>query len=137
MASPSDPRVAVVTGAARGIGAATVRALIERGWSVVAVDREDDDPRLPYALGRAADVAGVVADVTDPEALGAAVAFAEERFGGLDAMVAAAGGIARGGAALEGPAPPEGGGRRRGPGGGGEGGAGAAAPPPARPAAPG
>src|SRR3954452_9998138 len=96
MASPSEPRVAVVTGAARGIGAATVRALSERGWSVVAVDREDDDPRLPYALGRAADVAGFVADVTDPGALAGAVALAEERFGGLDAMIAAAGVIAGG-----------------------------------------
>ena len=103
MASPAgsaDARVAVVTGAARGIGAATVRALVERGWSVVAVDREDDDPRLPYALGRAPSaserVVPCVADVTDAEQLAAAVALAEERFGGLDAMIAAAGVIAGG-----------------------------------------
>ncbi len=93
-------RVALVTGAARGIGAATVDALAARGWSVVAVDRGADDPRLPYALGelRAASerVVAHVADVTDVEALAGAVALAEDRFGGLDAMIAAAGVIAGG-----------------------------------------
>lgn len=99
-------RVALVTGAARGIGAATVRALLGEGWSVVAVDRCADDPRLPYALGTRdeldAVVAGtdsavaVVADTTDEPALREAVAVAEERFGGLDAAIAAAGVIAGG-----------------------------------------
>jgi SDR family mycofactocin-dependent oxidoreductase len=113
-------RVAVVTGAARGIGAATVRGLAAAGWAVVAVDRASDDPRLPYAMGTEAELAAVVAsslavspdaaaphgdterivahvaDTTDPDALGAAVALAEERFGGLDAMVAVAGVIAGG-----------------------------------------
>ena len=55
-------RVAVVTGAARGIGAATVRMLAGAGWAVVAVDRCSDDPRLPYALGSPDDLARVVAD---------------------------------------------------------------------------
>jgi SDR family mycofactocin-dependent oxidoreductase len=104
-------RVALVTGAARGIGAATVAGLAAAGWSVVAVDRGHDDPRLPYALGTVAELEAVaadagragpgrviahVADTTDPAALGAAVAVAEERFGGLDAVVAVAGVIAGG-----------------------------------------
>ncbi len=109
-------RVAVVTGAARGIGAATVYALARSGWSVVAVDRAADDPRLPYAMGSASElddvvsgslavrpagdpsvgVVGHVADTTDAEGLGAAVALAEDRFGGLDAMIAVAGVIAGG-----------------------------------------
>lgn len=113
-------RVAVVTGAARGIGAATVRGLAEAGWAVVAVDRASDDPRLPYPMGTESELRAVVAsalavspdpgsaratsdrvvahvaDTTDPVALGAAVALAEREFGGLDAMVAVAGVIAGG-----------------------------------------
>lgn len=107
-------RTAVVTGAARGIGAATVRALAAEGWSVLAVDRCADDPHVPYALASRAeleavaaagpDVAPFVADVREPSALAAAVADAEERWGGLDAAVAAAGIVAGGVAAWELPA---------------------------------
>jgi SDR family mycofactocin-dependent oxidoreductase len=109
----AEPRVAVVTGAARGIGAATVVALAAEGWRVVAVDRCAADPALPYALGTreeldrvvadAADgaVVAVEADTRDGAALGAAVRLAEERWGGLDAAIAAAGVIAGGVAAWE------------------------------------
>ena len=106
-------RVAVVTGAGRGIGAATVLALAEAGWAVLATDSTADDPALPYPMARPADLAAVVAeagrrarapgqvrpftaDVRDPPATEAAVAEAESRWGGLDAAVAAAGVIAGG-----------------------------------------
>jgi len=97
-------RVALVTGAARGIGAATVRELVGAGWSVVAVDRAADDPRLPYRLGTRAEldalagdqVRTVAADTTDPAALTAAVEVAEAELGGLDAALAVAGVIAGG-----------------------------------------
>jgi SDR family mycofactocin-dependent oxidoreductase len=100
-------RVAIVTGAARGIGAATVLALAGQGWSVLAVDMAGDDLALPYPMGTAAELAAVVsdagqraagfhADVRDQEALDAAVAEAEQRWGGLDAAIAAAGVIAGG-----------------------------------------
>jgi SDR family mycofactocin-dependent oxidoreductase len=115
MNTQAEARVAVVTGAARGIGAATACALARAGWSVVAVDRCADDPRIPYPLGTRAELDEVVtratgwrdpsvpgavvahvADTTDEPALAAAVAEAEDRFGGLDAMVAVAGVIAGG-----------------------------------------
>jgi SDR family mycofactocin-dependent oxidoreductase len=101
-------RVALVTGAARGIGAATVLALAAAGWSVVAVDRASDDPRLPYPLGTEEQLRTVVvstgspdvlahrADTTDLQQMRAAVATAEDNFGGLDAVIAVAGVIAGG-----------------------------------------
>ncbi|RSM82631.1 SDR family mycofactocin-dependent oxidoreductase [Amycolatopsis sp. WAC 01375] len=97
-------RVALVTGAARGIGAATVRALADRGWAVLAVDRAKDDPTLPYPMGTenelvsltADRVAWHIADVRDLGSLEGAVASAEGRWGGLDVAIAAAGVIAGG-----------------------------------------
>lgn len=103
-------RVALVTGAARGIGAATVRTLVARGWAVLAVDRAKDDPALPYPMGTESELSTVatytqVADVRDLGALEAAVAAAETRWGGLDAAIAAAGVIAGGAPQRE--VPPE------------------------------
>ena len=98
-------RVAVVTGAARGIGAATVRRLAGDGWKVVALDVCADDPAIGYplasrhdleALRTAGDVTTVVADVRDIEALAAAVGVATAAYGGLDAAIAVAGVIAGG-----------------------------------------
>ncbi len=97
-------RVALVTGAARGIGAATVAALSADGWAVVATDVCTDDPRLPYALGtreelealRSDTVLPVVADTCDAAELAVAVALAERTFGGLDAALAVAGVVAGG-----------------------------------------
>ena len=110
-----SPRVALVAGAARGIGAATVAALAVAGWRVMAVDRCADDPALPYPLGRRAELAKVAADAgpdvviaeadtRDVAALAAAVAETERRWGGLDAALAVAGVIAGGVPAWEVPA---------------------------------
>ncbi|WP_405137848.1 SDR family oxidoreductase [Nocardia sp. NBC_01388] len=55
-------RVAIVTGAGRGIGAATVLQLAEAGWSVLAVDLGISDPDLPYPLSTAAELDAVVAE---------------------------------------------------------------------------
>jgi SDR family mycofactocin-dependent oxidoreductase len=96
----SDRHAAVVTGAARGIGAAVVRRLAANGWSVVAADRCSDDPAVGYPLARPEDLTGLaegnphietlIADVREPEALEAACDLAVRRYGRLDAAVACA-----------------------------------------------
>lgn len=96
--------VAIVTGAARGIGAATVRRLSSDGWAVVALDRCSTDPALGYELATERDLQAVVdscangepvlpviADVRDQGALDDAVATAVRELGSLDAAVAVAG----------------------------------------------
>ncbi|KWX10721.1 oxidoreductase, partial [Carbonactinospora thermoautotrophica] len=52
-------RVAVVTGAARGIGAAVVHELAREGWRVVAVDVCRDDPAVDYPLGTLEELTAV------------------------------------------------------------------------------
>ncbi|PJE95474.1 2,3-dihydro-2,3-dihydroxybenzoate dehydrogenase [Streptomyces carminius] len=88
-----DSRVALVTGAAGGIGAAVVRALGERGAVVAAVDR--DGPRLTELTEKlAADglrVRAFPADVTDGGRVAAAVDEVERVLGPVEYLVNAAG----------------------------------------------
>ena len=81
-------RVALVTGAAGGIGSATVSRLSEQGYAVVGIDLEE--------APESDTVAHVVGDVRDRYVLKGAVDFALARWGRLDAAVAAAAVIAGG-----------------------------------------
>ncbi len=102
-----DRPVVLVTGAARGIGAAAAAALVADGWHVIAVDAVGAGPEVSYPLPTEADLDAVVAgldgraeghvvDVRDQEALDAVAAGAAARHGRLDALVAAAGVVAGG-----------------------------------------
>ena len=84
--TPFKDRVALVTGASSGIGAAIARGLADRGAAVAGLARR---------VGRVAElgdgVTPVVADVTDPASLTAALDRVTQELGGPDLVVANAG----------------------------------------------
>src|SRR5690606_32935050 len=85
--SPLAGRVALVTGAASGIGLATARALLTAGAAVVGLD-------LAAAIDDVADgtdFVGIQGDAGDEAVVAEAVAAAVRAFGGLDALVLNAG----------------------------------------------
>jgi len=83
-------RVALVTGAASGLGAATAQRLVAGGMHVLLADRAEDEGRaVAAALGRDAVFHRV--DVSSDPDVRAAVAHAVERFGGLHVAVSCAG----------------------------------------------
>jgi 3alpha(or 20beta)-hydroxysteroid dehydrogenase len=86
-------RVALVTGAAGGQGAATARAFAAQGAAVVLADVEDGPT---VALADELDGLAVHLDVRRPEDWARAVTAAEDRFGHLDALVNNAGVVSAG-----------------------------------------
>ncbi len=97
--------VALVTGGASGLGAATVRALVEAGGRAVIVDRAGS-PGEEVARAHGAAVRFAAADVTSEAEVAAAIARAVEAFGGLHVAVNCAGvGMAMRTVTREGPMP--------------------------------
>lgn len=82
-------RVALVTGGTRGIGLATVRALVEAGATVVLTGR--DEARAKEAASAAGAAAGLALDVTDAKAVSSLVRGVAKEHGKLDIVVANAG----------------------------------------------
>lgn len=93
-AAPLEGKIALVTGAASGIGLSTARALLAAGAHVVMTDR---DARVLEAVSEWPEArypgrfATVVCDVTDEDACRSAVETACDRYGGLDVVVSNAG----------------------------------------------
>ena len=92
---PVRGKVAIVTGAARGIGFATATELSRRGASVVVLDL-DPEAAAAAAAALPGPALGLAADVTDRGAMQRVVAETVERYGGVDVVVANAGIASRG-----------------------------------------
>jgi NAD(P)-dependent dehydrogenase (short-subunit alcohol dehydrogenase family) len=84
--------VALVTGAARGIGLATARRFLADGWRVALLDIDGDNlKRTTAGLGAPDATLAITADVSQPEEVDRAYSQLTARFGRLDALVNNAG----------------------------------------------
>ncbi|GIF47315.1 3-oxoacyl-[acyl-carrier protein] reductase [Asanoa ferruginea] len=86
-----EGRVAVVTGAARGIGQAIARRLAERGATIVAIDLASPDETLALIDESGQVAVGRTVDVSDPEQVAAVGAGIVREFGRADILVNNAG----------------------------------------------
>jgi NAD(P)-dependent dehydrogenase (short-subunit alcohol dehydrogenase family) len=82
-------KAAIISGGGTGIGAATARRFAAEGAGVVVLGRR---PEPVEAVARQIGGVAVAGDAADPEHAGRAVRTAVERFGGVDVVVAGAGG---------------------------------------------
>jgi len=88
----SAEKVALVTGAARGIGLATARRFLDEGWRVALLDIDDAPLREAVAaFERPEATLALHCDVSDAAAVDAAIAGLARRFGRLDALINNAG----------------------------------------------
>ena len=81
--------VALVTGAARGIGLATTRLFLDEGWQVAMIDIDGDELRI--AAEPLSDVLAIKADISDPADVDKIIARTLNDLGGIKALVNNAG----------------------------------------------
>lgn len=85
----TETPVAIVTGAARGIGLATTKLFLAAGWQVVMVDRDTDE--LSKAANGLDGADPMIVDVSDPEQVATLMADIGRRYGGINALINNAG----------------------------------------------
>ncbi|WLH86916.1 SDR family oxidoreductase [Pseudomonas sp. FP2338] len=86
-------KTAIITGASSGLGAASARALSEKGVRIVAaaLDQQGLDAIVSELKGTGGDAVGRVSDVTNPEDMKALAQFAQDTFGSVDILINNAG----------------------------------------------
>jgi NAD(P)-dependent dehydrogenase (short-subunit alcohol dehydrogenase family) len=90
--SKASDKVALVTGAARGIGLATAKRFLADGWRVALLDIDGDNLKRAFAdIGKPDTALAITADVSEPAQVERAYAELSARFGRLDALVNNAG----------------------------------------------
>ena len=90
--APAPQKAALVTGAARGIGLATAKRFLAEGWHVALLDIEGELLHgAAAALANPDNTLALHCDVSNAEAVAAAMATVSRRFGRLDALVNNAG----------------------------------------------
>jgi glycerol dehydrogenase len=88
-------KIALVTGAANGIGKATARLFAQKGAKLVLVDLQDQVFQVAAEIRQAfeADVVAVVGDITDAASIDATVKKAVDNFGTIDILANIAGAV--------------------------------------------
>ncbi|AKS05198.1 SDR family oxidoreductase [Pseudomonas trivialis] len=86
-------KTAIITGASSGLGAASARALSEKGVRIVAaaLDQQGLDAIVSELKAKGGEAVGRVSDVTNPDDMKALAQFAQDSFGSVDILINNAG----------------------------------------------